>query len=284
MCGVGARWLTAACLALGLLAITAHPACATDDRLEVSAVFRSLGFRDLREPRCDNPSAGILPDTGSWTRNWSETRAYAAVAWRLVDTRHVVLAPGFHLGTAIGRFEAKNAASGSYESWETRPALLWGPSLDLILRREPGQGAFVLARYELFIANAPEGREEVASRTGTGTPPSQRDAFFSWRSHEATLALGYDWGRIAFAGGATLTAFRLDKTLTHHIDPAGATGAALAAILALDARPGHYGYEPRSLVAPYLAASFRPLPHLRLAAELRPAAQPDCTLSLTLLF
>ncbi|MFU2207449.1 hypothetical protein [Solidesulfovibrio sp. C21] len=283
MTAAGRHILAAAALVWGLVAVMACSAVA-GKRLEIAAVYRSLGYRDVNEPRCSNPSAGILPEHGGWTRNWSETRAYVALSWRLADTRHVVFAPGFHLGTSVGRFEAKNVGIGFYEAWETHPALLWGPSVRLILRREPGYGAFLLARYELFIANAPEAREDVASSSGTGTPPSQRDAAFSWHSHEATLALGYDWGKVAVAAGAALTAFRLDKRLTHHIDPSGATGTALAAILALNARPGQYGYEPQSLVAPYLAVTFRPLSRLRLAAELRPAAQTDCALSLAFTF
>lgn len=283
MGGAAVRMLAAAGLALGLCAILAGAAFA-GDRLELAAVFRSLGYRDMAEPRCSNPSAGILPEYGGWTRNWTETRAYVALSWRLLDTRHVVFAPGFHLGTSVGRFEAKNVGIGYYEAWETRPALLWGPSVRLLLRREPGHGGFVLARYALFLASAPEAREEVSSASGTGTPPSQRDAVFSWRSHEATLAVGYDWGRLDVAAGASLTAFRLDKRLSHHIDPTGAAGTALAAILALNARPGQYGYEPKNLVAPYVAVSFRPLSRLRLAAELRPSARPDCTLSLAVSF
>ncbi|EFL51308.1 conserved hypothetical protein [Solidesulfovibrio fructosivorans JJ]] len=283
MTGTGRRILAAASLVWTLVAATACPALA-DERLEIAAVYRSLGYRDLGEPRCSNPSAGILPEYGGWTRNWSETRAYVALSWRLLDSRHLVVAPGFHLGTSTGRFEAKNVGIGYYEAWETRPALLWGPSVRLILRREPGHGGFLLARYELFIASAPEAREDVASASGTGTPPSQRDATFSWRSHEATLALGYDWGRVTVAAGAALTAFRLDKRLSHHIDPSGARGTALAAILALNAWPGQYGYEPKSLVAPYLAVAFRPVSRLRLAAELRPSAQPDCSLSLSVSF
>lgn len=283
MTATARRILAAASLTWGIFVAMACPAVA-GERLEIAAVYRSLGYRDLGEPRCSNPSAGMLPEHGGWTRNWSETRAYVALSWRLLDSRHVVVAPGFHLGTSIGRFEAQNVGIGYYEAWETRPALLWGPSVRLLLRREPGYGAFLLARYELFIANAPEAREDVVSASGTGTPPFQRDAFFSWQSHEATLALGYDWGKVAVAAGAALTAFRLDKRLTHHIDPGGATGTALAAILALNARSGQYGYEPKSLVAPYLAVTFRPVSRLRLAAELRPAAQPDCALSLAFAF
>lgn len=278
------RWAVA-CLGAGLLALgmLAGPVRAAD-RLEVTASFRSLGYRGLNEPKKDNPSAGILPEYGSWVRNWSETRTSVSLGWRLVDTPYVVFVPGMHLGTAVGRFEAKNAAIGFYEAWETRPALLWGPSATVLLRAAPGQGGFLLARYELFVASASEAREEVASATGSGTPPSMRDASFSWRSHEATLALGYDWGRVVVAAGASLIAFRLDKKLVHHIAPSGATGTALAAILALNSRSAHYGYEPDCRVTPYLSVAFLPIPRLRLEAGLRPASQPDCTLSLTVSF
>ncbi len=257
---------------------------AGEGRWQVTTTVRSLGYRDLREPKTFTPSSGFVAEHGGWTRNWSERRAYASLAYRLVDTDSLVLAPGFHLGTAVGRFEAKNTGLGYDEAWETRPALLWGPSCDLRWRRGPGAGLFALLRYELFLAAAPEASEDVSSASGTATPPSARDAFFSWSSHEATAALGYDWGKVAFCAGVSVTAFRLDKRLTHHIDPAGATGNALAAILALNAQASRYAYEPASLFSPYLAMTFRPVSRLALEAALRPASQPDLALSLSLVF
>ena len=268
-------WLTALLVAAGVAT-----AAADEERLEVSATARSLGYRDMREPVSFTPSAAFVPQHSGWTRNWTEQRAYAGVLYRLLDQQHLTLALGGHIGTAVGRFEAKNVGQGFYEAWETRPALLWGPCARLVVRREPGQGAFARLDYAFFTAAAPEAREEVASATGTGTPPSARDAFFSWTSHEASAVLGYDWGRFSAAAGLSLMAFRLDKRLTHHVDPSGASGKALAAILALNAFPSRYAYEPQNLVAPVLTVTFRPTARLALEGSLRPTDQPDVSLRL----
>jgi hypothetical protein len=272
-------------LVLGLAAPAWAPAAETESgRWLFTATARSLGYRDLREPKTFTPSTGFVAEHPGWTRYWSERRAYVTAAYKLIDADTVVLTPGFHLGTAVGRFEARNRGIGYYEAWETKPAFLWGPSCDLLWRQGPQGGLFALLRYELFLAAAPEGFEDVSSASGTATPPSARDAFFSWTSHEATLALGYDWGKVAMRAGLTLTAFRLDKRLTHHIDPAGATGNALAAILALNSIPSRYAYEPASPFAPYLAVTFRPLSRLALEASLRPGVTPDVGLSLAVTF
>ena len=265
---------------LCLLAPAATAAAADEGRLEISVTARSLGYRDMREPVSFTPSAAYVPQHGGWTRNWTEQRAYAGVLYRLLDQPHVVLAAGGHIGTAVGRFEAKNVGQGFYEAWETRPALLWGPCARLVVRRGPGQGAFARLDYAFFAAAAPEAREEMASSTGSGTPPSARDAFFSWTSHEASAVLGYDWGRFSAAAGLSLMAFRLDKRLTHQIDPSGAGGNALAAILALNAFPSRYAYEPRNLVAPMLTVAFRPTGRVTLEGSLRPTDQPDVSLRL----
>lgn len=268
----------------GLWAASPAPAAAGDERLELAMYYRSLGYRDLREPKSFTPSAAFIPDHGGWTRNWTEQRAYASLVYRLVDTDRLVIAPGAHIGTSLARFAANNVFIGYSEAWETQPALLWGPSLRLLLRQAPGQGAFLRLDYELFVASAPEGQETVSSLSGTATPPQDRDAFFSWTSHEVTAAVGYDWGRVTASAGLSLTAFRLDKRLTHHIDPTGSRGTALAAILALDSQASRYGYEPQTLVAPYLSLALRPWHLLSVEAALRPSAQPDVTLGLRLLF
>lgn len=263
-----------------LLWLAGTAAAAEDGRLEISATVRSLGYRDMREPVSFTPSAAYVPQHGGWTRNWTERRAYASVLYRLLDRQHVVVAAGGQIGTAVGTFEAKNVGQGFYESWETRPALLWGPCARVIVRQEPGQGVFARLDYAFFTAAAPEAREEVASRSGSGTPPSARDAFFSWTSHEAAAVLGYDWGRFTAAAGLSLMAFRLDKRLTHHADPSGASGDALAAILALNAFPSRYAYEPQYLVAPMLAVAFHPTARLALEGSIRPTDQPDVSLRL----
>ena len=258
----------------------AQAAQADPSRLEVAAVARSLGYRDLREPVSFTPSAAFVPQHPGWTRNWTEQRTFAEVIYRLIDAPQVSLGLGGQIGLSVGRFEAKNVGQGVYEAWETRPALLWGPCARLILRRGPGQGAFVRLDYAFFSAAAAEAREEGASRTGGGTPPSARDAFFSWTSHEASAVLGYDWGRFSAAAGLSLMAFRLDKRLTHQIDPTGAGGNAQAAILALNAFPSRYAYEPRNLVAPMLTVAFRPTGRVALEGSLRPTDQPDVSLRL----
>lgn len=277
-----------ACCFLGLAAVLAlagpRLALADTDRFEVSLIGRTLGYRDLREPTSFTPSAAFLPQQGGWVRNWTEQRGYVEAVYRLLETQQVVLALGGQVGASVGRFEAKNVAQGVYEAWETRPAFLWGPCARLILRRQPGEGLFARFDYAFFSAAAPEAREEGANRSGGGTPPSARDAFFSWTSHEATARLGYDFGPVEAAAGASLVAFRLDKRLTHHADPAGATGNALAAILALNALPSRYGYEPRSLVVPFLSLAVRPVAGLALEGSIRPADQPDVALRLTVSF
>ena len=184
------------CWLLGLAAVLAcsTPALAEADRFEVSLVGRTLGYRDLREPTSFTPSATFLPQQGGWVRNWTEQRGYVEAVYRFLDTRQVVLALGGQIGASVGRFEAKNVAQGVYEAWETRPAFLWGPCARLILRRQPGEGIFARFDYALFSAAAPEAREEGANRSGGGTPPSARDAFFAWTSHEATARLGYAFG------------------------------------------------------------------------------------------
>ena len=283
------RAVRRAALALtGLLAVLAlaHPAAALAeaDRFEASLIGRTLGYRNLREPASFTPSAAFLPQQGGWARNWTEQRAYVEAVYRLLDTHHVVLALGGQVGASVGRFEAKNVGQGVYEAWETRPAFLWGPCARLILRRQPGQGLFARFDYAFFAAAAPEAREEGANRTGGGTPPSARDAFFSWTSHEATARLGYDFGPVEAAAGASLIAFRLDKRLTHHADPTGASGNALAAVLALNALPSRYGYEPRSLVVPFLSLAVRPTAGLTLEGSIRPADQPDVALRLAVSF
>jgi hypothetical protein len=267
-----------------LLPWWAGTALADDGRLEVAVTVRSLGYRDMREPVSFTPSAAYLPQHGGWTRSWTERRAYAGVLYRLVDQRQVVVAVGGNLGTSVGLFEAKNVGQGFSELWETRPALLWGPCARVVVRREPGQGVFARLDYAFFSAAAAEAREEVSSPTGAGTPPSARDAFFSWSSHEASGVLGYDWGPVSAAAGLSVIAFRLDKRLTHHADPAGAAGNALAAILALNAFPSRYAYEPTALVAPLVTIAFRPTRTLALEGSLRPTDQPDVSLRLVVGF
>lgn len=276
-------WLFLVNVVLGLVCREASAQTETG-RWQLTVTARSLGYRDLREPKSFTPSAAFLPAYGGWTRDWSERRAYVSLSYRLVDHETVTFAPGFHLGTAVGRFEARNRGIGYDEAWETRPALLWGPSCRLRLRPVPASRLFLLLRYELFLAAAPEGEERVSSATGSVTPPSARDAFFSWTSHEATATLGYDWGKIAFGAGVTFTAFRLDKRLTHHIDPAGATGNALAAILALDAQPSRYAYTPASAWSPCLTMTWRPVSRFALEASLRPAGTPDAAVSVSVSF
>lgn len=275
-----------ACWLLGLAAVLAvpTPALAEADRFEVSLVGRTLGYRDLREPTSFTPSAAFVPQQGGWVRNWTEQRGYVEAVYRLLDTNHVVLALGGQVGASVGRFEAKNVAQGVYEAWETRPAFLWGPCARLILRHQPGEGIFARFDYAFFSAAAPEAREEGANRSGGGTPPSARDAFFAWTSHEVTARLGYDFGPVEAAAGASFIAFRLDKRLTHHADPTGASGNALAAILALNALPSRYGYEPRSLVVPFLSLAVRPTAGLTLEGSIRPADQPDVALRLAVSF
>lgn len=274
---------------IAVLCLTVLPAATAaaqvgDSRFTASVTARSLGFADLREPISFTPSAPFTAQHPGWTRDWSERRLYASLAYRLVDADAVALSPGIHAGVAVGRFEARNRGLGYYEAWDTRPAFLWGPSCELLLRRGRSEGLFARLRYELFLAAAPEGAEEVRAATGTATPPSARDAFFSWTSHEATASVGYDLGKVAFDAGLALTAFRLDKRLDHHIDPAGATGNALAAILALNAQTSRYGYEPRNLVSPYLSVTFRPVAGCSLGADLRLGALPDIALRFAVSF
>lgn len=276
----------AVCAVAGLLCLLLVPeiAAAGGQRLEVSVTARSLGYRDMREPTSFTPSAAFLPQHGGWTRNWTESRVYAGILYRLLDLDQLSLAVGGNIGTSVGRFEAKNVGQGVYEAWETRPALLFGPCARLVLRREPGQGIFTRLDYAFFSAAAPESREEAASATGTGTPPSARDAFFAWTSHEASAVLGYDWGRFSAAAGLSFMAFRLDKRLTHHVDPSGVSGNALAGILALNASPSRYAYEPRNLLAPVLTMAFRPTASLALEGSIRPLDQPDVSLRLIVRF
>ena len=283
---MGARRLACLIAVWWLAVLSAATAAAQegDSRFMTSVTARSLGFAGMREPLSFTPSAAFTAQHPGWTRDWSERRLYASLAYRLVDADAVALSPGFHVGVAVGRFEARNRGLGYYEAWDTRPAFLWGPSCELLLRRQRAGGLFARLRYELFLAAAPEGAEEVRTASGTATPPSARDAVFSWTSHEATVSVGYDLGKASFDAGVALTAFRLDKRLSHHIDPAGATGNALAAILALDTQTSRYGYEPQSLVSPYLSATFRPLAGCSLGASLRLSSRPDIALRLAVSF
>ncbi|KHK04304.1 hypothetical protein NY78_0082 [Desulfovibrio sp. TomC] len=267
-----------------LLALWSGAAVADGGSWELSATARSLGYRDMREPVSFTPSAAYVPQHGGWTRSWTEQRAFIGALYRVIDQRHVVVSAGGNIGTAVGVFEAKNVGQGFAELWQTKPALVWGPCARVVVRREPGQGVFARLEYAYFSAAAGEAREEVSSPSGTGTPPSARDAFFAWTSHEASAALGYDWGRFSASAGLSLIAFRLDKRLTHHVDPTGSSGNALAAILALNAFPSHYVYEPRSLVAPILSLTFRPTERLSLEGSIRPTDQPDVSLRLGLAF
>ncbi len=287
------RALAAACLALApLLALhrpaqadpSATPAAFCNGRAELALVYRSLGFRDMREPHTADPGEAFIPGQGGWMRNWNETRAYAALSWRLVDADWIVFAPGLHIGQAVGRFEAKNASIGFYETWETRPALLWGPSARLVLRPGPGPGPYLSAGYALFLAQADEASEDVASATGTAPNPANRDARFSWTSHEAALSLGYDFGPLAVAAGAAVTAFRLDKRIVSHAANTGVAGAALAAMLARNASPATYGYTPNTPVTPILSVTWRPARSLSLDLVLRPGAVMDVSAGLACRF
>ena len=58
----------------------------------------------------------------------------------------------------------------------------------------------------------------------------------------------------------------------------------LAAILALNALPSRYAYEPRSLVVPFLSLAVRPAAGLTLEGSIRPADQPDVALRLAVSF
>lgn len=273
-----------------LLCLAACPAMAEppspgpDDRIELSAAVRVLGFRDMREPRHEAPSLGLVADRGGWIRNWTETRVYAALAYRLVDLDWLEFAPGWRMGTAVGRFEAKNAAVGFAESWDTRPALLWGPSARLVLRRARGQGVFLRLTYEFFAASARDASRSVSSLSGTAGANQNRDAIFTWTSQEATAALGYDWGKLSFAAGATLTAFALEKRLPQYSDPSLAGQPLLAAYMAGVRQSARYGYEPRNLVVPYLSMTFHLGPRWSFLAEVRPAAIPDATASVSFRF
>ena len=279
-------WGIALCLAwlLGMGGEGGRAALAWDAPLETALVVRSLGWSGLREPASFTPSAAFVPQYGGWTRKWTERRVYAEALWHFYETAHLVLTAGGHIGTSTGLFEARNVGIGYYESWETRPALLWGPTVRTLWRQHAGGGTFLRLEYALFIANAPEARESVSSRSGTATPTSSRDAVFAWTSQEITSLVGYDWGRVAVSAGTTLTFFRLDKRLDHHIGPAGASGNALAAILALNAFPSRYGYEPRTIVAPCLSLAFRPTSRLTFEALARPGDTIDATLRLAYSF
>lgn len=267
-----------------LLVFWGGAAMAEDGSWEIAATVRSLGYRDMREPVSFTPSAAYVPQHGGWTRSWTEQRALTGVLYRVIEQHHVVASAGGNIGTAVGIFEAKNIGQGFAELWETKPALVWGPCARVVVRRAPGQGVFARLDYAFFSAAAGEAREEVSSPSGTGTPPSARDAFFAWTSHEASAALGYDWGRVSASAGLSLIAFRLDKRLTHHVDSTGTTGNALAAILALNAFPSHYVYEPKNCVAPIFGLVFRPTPRLALEGHLRLTDQPDVSLRLALAF
>lgn len=253
-------------------------------RLRLGATLRLLAYGGLREPETFNPAAGILPDKGEWTRSWEETRAFVSLAYDLLSTDHVLLTPGFSLGLAEGRFFARNPAIGFSESWMTREAFLWGPTVGLELRWRPGSGPFVRAGYALFLAQAVEASERVRSLSGQGTPPDQREARFSWRSDEFLAGAGYRLGAFEPFLGLSYVAFRLDKRLDHAIPDTGLPGAAGETIRALNAAESAYGYENVRPLAPLAALAWRPWPGLALEAAARLSEDRDMRLTLRLSF
>ncbi len=235
-----------------------------DGRLRVSVTARRIIFNNLQEPSSFNPAAAYVPQTSGWERYWSENELYATVAYDLVSTGHFLMRPGLHLGVAAGTFTARSEQAAFSETWELETAFLWGPSLYAEARLHENDGPFAAFGLDYFMAEAGERKESIGSSRSSGSSPEDRDARFRWTRLEASLAAGWRFGPFIPRLGLRYRDFRLEKTLTHHVSPAGATGEGLALITALNSAPSRYSYRAATPVVPFAEVSFTPIPNVRL--------------------
>ena len=250
-----------------------------DGRLRIALTGRHLEFNDLEEPFAFNPAAAYVPQTGGWERFWDEDELYATVSYDLLDFPRATLRPGMHVGVARGFFKARNESAAFYETWETRPAFFWGPSLYAELRVFRESGPFLALTYDYFMAEAAEAEETVGSARGRGTRPEDRDAYFRWSRQEAAVAAGWRFGAVTPQAGVRYRDLTLKKTLTHHISQAGLSGTELALVQALNSQPSEYRYAASSPWVPFVELAWRPLPNLSLEAAAILSRDQDFTIS-----
>jgi len=238
-----------------------------DGRLRVTVTARRLVFNDLREPSSFNPAAVYVPQTGGWERSWTEDDLYATISYDLVSLERFLLRPGLHLGAANASFTARSEQAAFSETWELDTAFLWGAMLYAEARLHEKEGPFASLCLDYFMAQASERKETIGSSKNSGSRPEDRDARFRWTRFEAALAAGWRFGWATARAGARYRDFRLEKTLTHHVSPAGASGEGLALIMALDSAPSRYSYRAGRPVVPFAELAFEPFPNLSVSGS-----------------
>jgi len=238
-----------------------------DGRLRVSVTARRLVFNDLLEPSSFNPAAAYVPQTGGWERSWTEDDLYATISYDLVSLEHFLLRPGMHLGLANASFTARSEQAAFSETWELETSFLWGPMLYAEARLHEKEGPFASFCFDYFMAQASERKETIGSSKSSGSRPEDRDARFRWTRLEASLAAGWRFGWATARAGARYRDFRLEKTLTHHVSPTGASGEGLALIMALNSAPSRYSYRAGRPVVPFAELAFEPIPNLSVSGS-----------------
>ncbi len=255
-----------------------------DGRLGVRVTGRYLEFNEMREPLAYSLAAAMQPATAGWERMWRQSDWCATITYDILDTERFTLRPGVHLGVSQGRFKARNASIGFSETWDTRQAFLWGPSLAAEIRMRRKGGPFLSLAYDLFLAEAGEADETIASADNQGSRPEDRDAYFRWRRHEATAALGWRFGAFTPRAGVKYRDFLLKKSLSHHISTVGAVGSDLLLLQALNSRPSRYEYRSSTPWAPFVAFAWRVIPNVALSGEALLSRDKDFSLSVAFSF
>ncbi len=272
------------CVTLLFLACLTFPALAEPGRWHVSLTGEDLVFRDMGEPERHSPLFALLgeDDPATWTRDWREERCYLTVGYELWRGPHVSLQPRAHLGGAQGRFAARNGVDGFEEVWNTRTALLWGPGLALELRVDPESGPFVLATWDLFMAQAAERRERI-NGVDAG---DERRARFSWREHDVALLAGWRVWRFSLMAGTRRTWFRLRKKLDYHVDTSTLRPGSQDMLIAqtLNGEASRYLYENDGAWLPHVALECRLSEHWHLGGELTLAEDAQLALRMRFTF
>lgn len=217
-------------------------------RMHFGVTGRWLRYQDLQEDFAYSPLSRLLPinDANEWRREWSDWKTYATFSVDFINRDQFLLRPGIHLGASQAKFTATESSANFTESWNTRETLLWGITCTTELRLTERNGPFLRGVYNYFQSDADEKTESIETSNNRGNNTSNRDAHFSWQTHEAHLEAGWRFGPFAPLLGVEYQAFSLRKRLNYHIPEAGADPQDLPVIQSLNSEESRYSYSNRT--------------------------------------
>lgn len=223
---------------------------------QVEVGGRSAAYRSLDETYQFSPLNNFVPfvETG-WERQWREERAWVRATCDLQVGEHVLLRPGFLIGSARGSFTAGNGAIGFSEEWRTSPGLLGGLSLAGEMRADRAHGVFLRVQYQYSQAQASEDHESIVSDGPAN--PDDRDARFHWQQSELAVGLGCRWGSFEPVAGMAYSRLRLQKWLSYHIPETGSSGVGQEISSALNGTQSEYHFVNTNPWAPFLGLSWQ---------------------------